>query len=213
MGYNELIFREVDLNWWWKVLWKMKCPLKTKNFSWFLLTGKALTWDVLCLRGREGPGRCYLCKQSCETNFHIAVECPFTQSVWSIIEDHLTLNNLWNGITISDCFKNWCMLSDVILIKPLPIIVLWFVWKARNSSCFEESESSPAQISSYCLSMMKNLPQSIPVVPIRTILVEDIDQSYAWGYFDGSAAGDPMICGVGVFCTFPIGIIYPSKQV
>ena len=62
VGYAELINREVESIWWWKVLWKMKCPLKTKKFSWFLLSGKALTWDVLCLRGREGPGRCFLCK-------------------------------------------------------------------------------------------------------------------------------------------------------
>ena len=56
-GYAELLNREVDLIWWWKVLWKMKCPLKTKILSWFLLSGKALTWDVLCSRGREGLGR------------------------------------------------------------------------------------------------------------------------------------------------------------
>ena len=95
----------------------MKCPLKTKKISWFLLSGKELTWDVLCLRGREGPGRCFLCKQNCESNFHIAVDCPFTQSVWSLIEDHLNLNNLWNGDSLSACFKNWCFLSDVILLN------------------------------------------------------------------------------------------------
>lgn len=61
-GYGELINREVESVWWWKVIWKMKCPLKTKIFSWFLLSGKALTWDVLCLRDREGPGRCFLRK-------------------------------------------------------------------------------------------------------------------------------------------------------
>ena len=32
-GYAELMNREVDSNWWWKVLWKMKCPLKIKKFS------------------------------------------------------------------------------------------------------------------------------------------------------------------------------------
>jgi len=170
---------------------------KNKKFSWFLLSGKALTWDVLCSRGREGPGRCYLCKQSCESNFHIAVECPFTQAVWSIIEDHLKLNNLWYGESLSVCFKNWCFISDVVLIKSLPIIVLWFTWRARNRFCFEDLVTTPAQVSSYSLGMIKNLPQSLPVVSIRSIFVEDIDKTYAWGYFDGSAAGDPMICGAG----------------
>ena len=93
--------RDMELLWWWKALWKLKCPLKTKIFCWFLLYAKALTWDVLLLKGREGPGRCYLCKLECETNFHIGVECPFTQSVWLIIEDNLKLNNLWNGDSVT----------------------------------------------------------------------------------------------------------------
>lgn len=88
---------------------------------------KALTSDVFCLRGREGPGRCFLCKQSCESNLHIGVDCPFTQSVWSIIEDHLKLNNLWHGGSLSACFKHWCFISDVDLLKPLPVIVLWLI--------------------------------------------------------------------------------------
>ena len=183
----------------------MKCPLKSKIFSWFLLSGKALTWDVLCLRGREGPGRCYLCKQSCESNLHIAVECPFTQSVWSIIEEHLSIINLWNGDSLSECFKNWCLLSAVNSIKTLPIIVLWFIWKARNRSCFEDCDSSPALVSSYSLGMLKNIPRNLSVISIRSIVVEDIDHSFAWGYFDGSAAGDPMLCGAG-------GMLYLSDR-
>ena len=31
-GYAQLMVnREVDYIWWWKVLWKLKCPLKTKQ--------------------------------------------------------------------------------------------------------------------------------------------------------------------------------------
>ena len=32
---------------------------------------------------------------------------------------------------------------------------------------------------------------------IRSIIVENIDKTYPWGYFDGFAAGDPKIYGVG----------------
>ena len=42
-GYAQLMIRDMDHIWWWKVLWKMRCPLKTKLFCWFLLSGKALT--------------------------------------------------------------------------------------------------------------------------------------------------------------------------
>ena len=85
----------------------------------------------------------------------------------------------------------------MVPIRSLPIIVLCFIWIARNRSCFEDLVTTPAQVSSYSLGLMNNLPQSFPVVSIRTIFVEEIDKTYAWGYFDGSAAGDPMICGAG----------------
>ena len=45
--------------------------------------------------------------------------------------------------------------------------------------------------------MLKNIPQKNSVVLIRTIFVEVIDKTFAWGFFYGSAAGDPKICGVG----------------
>ena len=84
---------------------------------------------------------------------------------------------------------------EVANFKPLAIIVLWFIWKARNLACFEDLSLSPPQVSSFILGMMKNIPQKHSVVSIRNILVEVIDKSYAWGFFDGSAAGDPIACG------------------
>ena len=96
------------------------------------------------MKSREGPVRCFLCKLECESNFHIGVDCPFPQSVWLIIEDNLRLNNLWNGESVTACFKTWCLNQKVANFKPLPIIVLWFIWKVRNLSCFEGLSLTPA---------------------------------------------------------------------
>ena len=89
-------------------------------------------------KGREGPGRCSLSKLEAKTNFHLGVSCPFTQSVWLIIEEKLRLKNLWYGDYVIDCMRNWCLNMEVKNLVCLPIIVLWFVWKARNQSCFED---------------------------------------------------------------------------
>ena len=32
---------------------------------------------------------------------------------------------------------------------------------------------------------------------IREVVAEVTDKTYPWGYFDGSASGDPKICGAG----------------
>ena len=56
---------------------------------------------------------------------------------------------------------------------------------------------TPAQVSSFSLGKMMALPQKSSVASIRTIFVEVIDKTFAWVFFDGSAAGDPKICGAG----------------
>ena len=78
-------------------------------------------------KGREGPGRCYLCKMDVESNFHIGVECPFTRRVWSEIDSKLMIDNLWHGNSVINCMKNWCLNAEVRHIRSLPIIVSWFI--------------------------------------------------------------------------------------
>ena len=64
-------------------------------------------------------------------------------------------------------------------------------------SCFEDITLSPTQVSSFSLGMMKNIPHKKSVHSIHNILVEVIDKTYPWGFFDGSAAGHPVVCGAG----------------
>jgi hypothetical protein len=59
-------------SWWWKGIWKIKCPLKSHIFLWCLIKNKVPTWDRMKLRGLEGPGWCPLCKGAEETSIVIA---------------------------------------------------------------------------------------------------------------------------------------------
>ena len=87
---------------------EIKCPLKSKVFMCFLLSNKALTWDTLCRKVREGSVICYLCKVAGELNAHLGVDWPYTKTVWYEIESKLQLNNLWVGDTMEHCLKTWC---------------------------------------------------------------------------------------------------------
>ena len=44
-----------DEDWWWRPLWGLKCPAKTKLFMWCVLNNKVPTWDVLQKRSFQGP--------------------------------------------------------------------------------------------------------------------------------------------------------------
>jgi hypothetical protein len=49
LGYIALsldLFQQQPL-WWWKGLWKLKCPHKEKLFLWAALNQKIPTWEIL----------------------------------------------------------------------------------------------------------------------------------------------------------------------
>ena len=200
-SYLQLIVdkNEVEISWWWKMLWKFKCPLKSKMFCRFLFSGKALTWDVLCRKGREGPGRCYLCKMDVESNFHIGVGFPFTRRVSYEIESKLKINNLWHGSLVIIYMKNWCLNVEVRHIRSLPVIVSWFIWKSRNQCCFDDFTSWPYRVSSFFLGLLSSYPQDNRIMNIRIVVEEIIDKSSPWVYFE------PQICGAG-------GLLYISDE-
>lgn len=53
---------------------------------WFFLNNKALTWDKHQKKGKLGPGVCTLCNSNEETNYHLRMECSFTEQVWKEIQ-------------------------------------------------------------------------------------------------------------------------------
>ena len=96
-------------------------------------------------------------------------------------------------------------------IRSLPIIVLWFLWKARNQSCFEDLSLNPSQVCSFSLGMLRYFPQGDPILKIRPVFAETIDKSYPWGFFYGSAAEDSSACGVGRILYFSDKISFSFK--
>ena len=114
-------------------------------------------------------------------------------------------SNLWVGDSVSLCLKNWFIRDDTKLIKSLPILVLWFIWLTRNKCYFKDLIPSSLQVAALSLGMLSSFPQHMRVVSIRSIVAEEIDKSYPWGYFDGSTTGEPKLCGVG-------GLIYITDQ-
>ena len=74
----------------------------------------------------------------------MGIECVFTQSVWLDIEIKLNLMHLWTEDSVISCMKSWCLNEEVKLIRSLPVIVLWFIWKARNQNCFEDINLVPS---------------------------------------------------------------------
>jgi hypothetical protein len=68
-----------------KKIWKMKIPLKTKIFGWYLHRGVILTKDNLDKRNWHESTQCVFCHQDEMIN-HLFFQCRFARSIWSLIQ-------------------------------------------------------------------------------------------------------------------------------
>jgi hypothetical protein len=100
--YNALIHLNipVDNN---KMIWKMKIPLKTKVFGWYLRHGVILTKDNLAKRNWHGNKCCVYCHHD-ETIKHLFFQCRFARSIWSIIQ---VASILYPPRIVANIFRNW----------------------------------------------------------------------------------------------------------
>jgi hypothetical protein len=109
MGYTQLNI-ELHLRvpeWWWKGLWKLCCPLKSKIFMWSLIAKKVPTWEVMRKRQVVGPGWCILCKQEEESQVHLFISCPFSKAVWKEVEKMQGKTYIWQGQLVEEAWKLW----------------------------------------------------------------------------------------------------------
>jgi hypothetical protein len=118
-------------SWWWRGLWKLKCPQKAKIFLWAALNDKIPTWDNLRRRQIEGSGRCSLCQNENESTFHILISCPFSKKVWTETSSSLRKRCIWDGNTLELAWKVWIRDPRNKEIKALPLLISWGIWLAR----------------------------------------------------------------------------------
>jgi len=83
-GYTTLCAKRfvIDINWWWRGLWKLHCPAKAKLLWWSIMENKVPTWDNLQKRSFVGPGRCSLRSIDLESGQDLFMDCNVVKKVW-----------------------------------------------------------------------------------------------------------------------------------
>jgi len=71
-------------NWPWKLIWKIKIPLKISCFAWLVCKRACLTHEVLQKNGRQLCSRCFMCDQDAEVNSHLFLHCKVATSLWNM---------------------------------------------------------------------------------------------------------------------------------
>jgi len=176
-------------------LWKIKCPPKTKFFMWCAFENKVPTWDILKKRNLLGPGWCCLCKNEEETTIHLFMHCRFMADVWKECSNLLGIQFRWDGTTLEEAWKTWISFPAYQESISLPLLVIWGIWLARNSSIFKDKEVSPEVIAVKSISIFTAFRQKSRPVRTKNLSIIEIEKSRPWGFFDGASQNN--LCGGG----------------
>ncbi|KAL1823105.1 hypothetical protein ACET3Z_009883 [Daucus carota] len=123
---------------------------------WLLMLNRVSTADKLVNRGVTSSDACFFYINGTESNHHLFLECPFTQRIIQLVFSHRCamppdLWSLWYTWLTSMNLKD---IKDCISILAYQVII-YSVWRERNSRFFSEEYSSPAKLASNCLHLIK----------------------------------------------------------
>lgn len=128
VGYQVLMERNkpLDLAQWWKQLWKLKVPPRSKLLMWSILCNKVLTGAHLMRRSFAGPFWCHLCKSDNEDTEHLFLHCPLTQELWNGFLSSISSALKCHGRNLSDDWNSRCTCNSAKL-KNAPLLISWAI--------------------------------------------------------------------------------------
>lgn len=98
------------------------------------------TMDNLMKKGIISVNRCYLCKNSLETCYHLLLSCSVSHKLWSIVLSLMGLSWVTNGSITAERLA-WEGISNIRkTLKLIPLTIFWVLWKERNNCVFEGKE-------------------------------------------------------------------------
>ena len=84
LGYQVLREEEdhPPPQWWYNIIWSLKCPLKLVLFMCLYLVDKVLVWKHLVKILGCGLGICSICKSDSESIDHLFIKCLYIIEMW-----------------------------------------------------------------------------------------------------------------------------------
>ena len=72
---------------------------------------------------------------------HLIMSCKYSKQVWFEVEGLSGLQNAWNGNSIEEALRIWCLNKETKRYRALPIIISLGVWLAKNTKLFEDKDT------------------------------------------------------------------------
>ncbi|WMV30226.1 hypothetical protein MTR67_023611 [Solanum verrucosum] len=142
--------------WPWKMIWKVKIPLKIACFTWLLANQAALTQHNLMKRGMQICSRCWFCECEVETINHLFLHCREVAKLWQIF---INLRGIsWTmPRNIKEALACWNRDGNQSghreRWKIVPACIWWSIWMERNQRCFKNKSCSMQNLKLNCMAL------------------------------------------------------------
>lgn len=178
-AYNLIIKEHLVKDPIWSKVWDPSLWPKISTFLWLLCHNKILTWDNLRKRNFHGLSICPNCKQEEETIKHLMLSCHIVQKLWEKVSFWCQREGRIHGDIITTV-RNWerpPYQSKILnfLWKLIPGILLWAIWKERNSIIFKD-HSTPLENTWKII--FQNIEETISLKTRRTFLITPKNSPY-----------------------------------
>ena len=148
-------------------------------------------------KGWYGPNRCCLCKEEAESVEHLFVSCRFLKKVFGGLSCILNVHLDWSAPTFQENLTCWLSRKGYLLY--MHFFIIWNIWKARNSLCFEDQEPTLNRLLYFIYDdFLTFKPPLIHKHRIRNI-GNPPTLVYPSIFFDGAAAKDLGGAGFGIW--------------
>ncbi|KAK9037917.1 hypothetical protein V6N11_022816 [Hibiscus sabdariffa] len=151
----------------WKMLWGLHVPERIKYFLWLSLHGRILTNENRCIRHLCEDPVCSICASSDESILHVLRDCQSTATLWSSIISRQQLREFFH-LEIADWIlynlNSRCLLEGSNIPWNIFFAVLvWQIWKRRNSIVFSDVDIPNMVLLSHCRSWSHHIISTIPM--------------------------------------------------
>ena len=200
----------------WREIWRTSIPQRLRFFLWLATHDRLMTNAFRATRGLTSDPGCKACPHEVETTMHILRDCKYARDVWN------SLRPTGEDATFySTSLRNWIRQN---LSKPSshfwPILfatAVWWIWRWRNTRCFEDPEFRPLNPSRFIRSKAEeyiqvfnkcSLISANPTVRDSSAnLVQWFPPPEGWSKLnvDGASKGNPGPAGAGGLLRGPYG--------
>uniref|UniRef100_A0A803P349 Reverse transcriptase zinc-binding domain-containing protein n=1 Tax=Cannabis sativa TaxID=3483 RepID=A0A803P349_CANSA len=154
----------------WKKLWSLKVPPKTKDLVWRAASNCLATKVNLCIKKVLTDNNCPMCGVFSESEMHLLVSCQFAWACWE-----------YSGFSAADRNSNsllsWLNFNATRLDNEKlgrVVVLCWAIWSARNDLLWKGRVRSVKDVVDFAQSSLvqflqaqgkNNLPAMSPLKP------------------------------------------------